>query len=404
MDEDAVLAQKLAVVLPQLNERQRRVLLAAEVGALGRGGVTRVARAAAVSRATVHKAVAEAGHPAETTERVRRRGGGRKCLREQDPGLSAALEALVDPDTRGDPESPLRWTCKSTRQLATALTAAGHPVSHARVGDLLRAMDYSLQANVKTREGTSHPDRDSQFRYLNGQVRAFLQAGLPVLSLDAKKKELVGPFKNGGQQWRPQGQPDQVRVHDFADRHLGKAIPYGIYDVGRNAGWVSVGQDHDTATFAVESLRRWWRSVGAATYRQAREVLICADGGGSNGARLKLWKWELGRWATETGLTLTVNHLPPGTSKWNVIEHRLFAHISMNWRGQPLTSHEVIVALIGATTTQQGLRVHAERDTGNYPTGATIDKADMAAIPVCPQHFHGEWNYTIYPATGTPLR
>ena len=397
MDEDRPLATKLAAVLPHLNERQRRVLLAAEARALGRGGISRVARAAGVSRATVQKAVREPDAPSAVTGRIRRVGGGRKPRGAQDAALLAALEALVDPDTRGDPESPLRWTCKSTRQLAAALTAQGHPISHARVGALLRRQGYSLQANVKTREGSGHPDRDAQFRYLHAQVSAFTDRGLPVVSVDTKKKELVGAFKNGGREWAPQGQPERVNVHDFPDPALGKAIPYGIYDVARNTGWVNVGQDHDTATFAIESLRRWWRGVGAATYPQARALLICADGGGSNGYRLRLWKWELGRWATETGLTITVCHLPPGTSKWNKIEHRLFAHISMNWRGRPLTSHEVVVEAIGATTTRQGLRVHAELDPGTYPTRVKVSDEDLATVHLQPHPFHGEWNYTIHP-------
>ncbi len=398
MDTHTLLSETFTLIAPHLNERQRRLLLAAEARALGRGGVSQVARATGVSRPTVHKALQELGQPGESGGRVRRPGGGRKSLRERDPALVAALEALVDPDTRGDPMSPLRWTCKSTRQLARALTAAGHPVSHDVVAELLHALDYSLQANVKTREGSQHPDRDVQFRYLNEQVRAFRDQGLPVLSVDAKKKELVGPFKNGGREWQPQGQPEAVNVHDFPDPRLGKAIPYGIYDVGRNAGWVNVGQDHDTASFAVESLRRWWHGEGAAVYPTARQLLLCADSGGSNGYRVRLWKYEIGRWATETGLAITVCHLPPGTSKWNKIEHRLFAHISLNWRGRPLESHEVIVNLIGATTTDHGLRVHAEIDTGTYPTHVKVPDEALATIRVTPHDFHGEWNYTILPS------
>jgi hypothetical protein len=294
--------------------------------------------------------------------------------------------------------SPLRWTCKSTRQLATALNQRGHQVSERIVRDLLHEARYSLQANAKTREGRQHADRDAQFQYLNERVKHFLAQGWPVLSVDTKKKELVGAFKQGGREWQPHGDPEQVNVHDFMDRQLGKAIPYGIYDVGRNAGWVTVGQDHDTASFAVASLRRWWEVVGQPSYPQAPEVLICADGGGSNGYRVRLWKLELQQFATATGLRVTVCHLPPGTSKWNKIEHRLFAHISMNWRGQPLVSHEVVVNLIGATTTREGLQVQAERDTATYPTKIKVSDAALAAVHLTPHAFHGEWNYTIAPA------
>jgi DNA-binding phage protein len=398
MDDDTVLAEKLAALLPRLNEQQRRLLLAAEARALGHGGVTRLARLSGVSRPTITKALHELEQPAPPLGRVRRVGGGRKKHAERDTALLAALEALVEPDTRGDPMSPLRWTCKSTRQLAAALTQEGHPISNRVVGDLLREAGYSLQANVKTREGGQHPDRDAQFRYLNDQVKASLAQRLPVVSVDAKKKELVGAFKNGGREWRPQGQPEPVNVHDFPDPQVGKAIPYGIYDVGRNAGWVAVGRDHDTASFAVASLRRWWQVVGAVAYPQARRLLICADGGGSNGSRLRLWKVERQGFADAAGLAVTVCHLPPGTSKWNKIEHRLFAHISMNWRGRPLVSHEVVVDLIGATTTREGLRVQAELDPAVYPTKVKVSDADLAAVRLTPHAFHGEWNYTIAPA------
>lgn len=402
MERDAGLAAKFASLWPHLNERHRRLLLAAEAQALGRGGISRVAAAAGVSRPTVHKGLEELGHPAEEpVGRVRRSGGGRKRLTDKDPALAGALDRLVDPATRGDPMSPLRWSCKSTRQLAQVLSGSGHPVSSWTVGQLLREQQYSLQANVKTREGTQHPDRDAQFQYLNEQVRAFLAAGLPVVSVDTKKKELVGNYKNGGREWQPQGSPAEVQVHDFPDPAVGKAIPYGIYDIGRNMGWVNVGQDHDTASFAVESLRRWWRQVGAALYPHAPRLLICADSGGSNGYRLRLWKVEMGRWATEAGLTITICHLPPGTSKWNKIEHRLFSYISMNWRGRPLESHEVIVDLIGATTTREGLQVHAEHDLGTYPTSTKVSDEELAAVPVAPHDFHGEWNYTISPVIPT---
>ena len=397
MDDDQRLAQKLAAILPHLNEKQRRVLLAAEARALGHGGITRVARAAGVTRATIHAALHEHDRSVLAGERVRRQGGGRKKTRDRDPTLVADLEALVSPDTRGDPMSPLRWTCKSTRQLAAALQQRGHQVSERIVRELLHEARYSLQANAKTREGRRHPDRDAQFQYLNEQVKHFLEQGWPVVSVDAKKKELVGTFKNGGREWQPHGEPEQVNVHDFADPALGKAIPYGIYDVGRNAGWVTVGQDHDTASFAVASLRRWWEVVGRPGYPHADQLLICADGGGSNGYRVRLWKVALQQFATATGLQVTVCHLPPGTSKWNKIEHRLFAHISMNWRGRPLVSHEVVVNLIGATTTREGLQVQAERDTDSYPTKIKVSDEELAAVHLTPHAFHGEWNYTIAP-------
>jgi len=395
---EATLASKLALILPQLTERQRRLVLGAEARALGRGGITLVARAAQVSRTTVHAALAELDTAVPDSDRSRRPGGGRPSLQEQDPTLLADLDALVEPTTRGDPMSPLRWTCKSTRQLAAALQAQGHRVSHQTVASLLEHLEYSLQAPRKLLEGKGHPDRDAQFAYLNTQVTQALAAGQPVISVDCKKKELVGPYKNGGQEYQPQGQPEVVNVYDFVDKKVGKAIPYGIYDVGRNAGWVNVGQDHDTAQFATESLRRWWQTVGTVAYPEARQLLICADGGGSNGTRVRLWKVALQALADETGLAISVCHLPPGTSKWNKIEHRLFAHITMNWRGRPLVSHEVIVELIGATTTQTGLTVQAVRDTGIYPTKIKVSKEELAAVHLARHAFHGEWNYTISPA------
>lgn len=398
MDDDILLARKFATIMPYLNEKQRRLVLAAEARALGRGGIARVARASGVSRATIHKALREQDQPESAAGRVRRAGGGRKPTRERDPTLVADLEALVDPDARGDPMSPLRWTCKSTRQLAEALNERGHRVSEHLVRDLLHDAGYSLQGNAKTLEGGHHPDRDAQFRYINDQMKAFLAEGLPVVSVDTKKKELVGRFKNGGREWQPQGEPEQVKVHDFVDPELGKAIPYGIYDVGRNTGWVTVGQDHDTASFAVASLRRWWDSVGVVAYPQVDRLLICADGGGSNGYRVRLCKLELQHLATATGLVVTVCHLPPGTSKWNKIEHRLFSHISMNWRGRPLVSHEVVVELIGATTTRAGLEVQAELDTGVYPTKIKVSDETLAAVQLTRHAFRGEWNYTIAPA------
>jgi hypothetical protein len=397
VDADTRVAEKFTSLLPYLNERQRRLYLAVEARALGHGGVARVARATGVSRPTIQQGLRELGGEATAPDRVRRAGGGRKKLTDRDPTLVSDLEALVDPDSRGDPMSPLRWTCKSTRQLAEALAGAGHRVSHTVVAELLDQAGYSLQAPAKTVEGRQHPDRDAQFRYLNEQVKEFLGAGQPVVSVDAKKKELVGAFKNGGREWQPTGQPEQVNVHDFPDKRLGKAIPYGIYDIGRNTGWVTVGQDHDTASFAVTSLRRWWQAVGASAYPGAERLLICADGGGSNGYRVRLWKVELQRFADDSGLAVTVCHLPPGTSKWNKIEHRLFAHISMNWRGRPLISHQVIVELIGATTTKAGLHVEAELDPGQYPTKVKVTAEEMAHLQITPHPFHGEWNYTVAP-------
>jgi transposase len=397
VDADSGLKEKMAALLPHLNERQRRLFLAAEARALGHGGVAQVARAAGVSRPTIQQGLRELAGSLAPTERVRRVGGGRKALAERNPALLTDLEALVDPDTRGDPMSPLRWTCKSTRQLAGALQERGHRVGYRTVAALLDQAGYSLQAAAKTLEGSQHPDRDAQFHYLNEQVKAFLAAGQPAVSVDAKKKELVGAFKNGGREWQPQGQPEQVNVHDFPDKQVGKAIPYGVYDVGRNAGWVTVGRDHDTATFAVASLRRWWQAVGRDAYPGAERLLICADGGGSNGYRVRLWKVELQQFADATGLAVTVCHLPPGTSKWNKIEHRLFAHISMNWRGRPLISHEVVVDLIGATTTATGLRVQAELDPGTYPTKVKVSDDKLATVHLTPHAFHGEWNYTVTP-------
>ncbi|MDH6218904.1 transposase [Streptomyces pseudovenezuelae] len=388
---------KFAVLFPHLDERQRRLLMAAEARMLGHGGVRAVAQAAAVSATTVRKGVFELEAGEEPLGRVRRLGGGRKRVADLDPGLRPSLLALVEPDERGDPMSPLRWTVKSTRTLARELTRTGHKVSADTVADLLREEGFSLQAGAKTLEGGQHGDRDAQFRYLNEQAREHRDADQPVISVDTKKKELVGEFKNSGRQWRPGGDPVLVGVHDFADPQLGKAVPYGIYDLAANTGWVNVGTDHDTAAFAVESIRRWWHGQGHPTYPRATRLLITADAGGSNGYRTRAWKLELARLATETGLTITVCHLPPGTSKWNKIEHRLFSHITMNWRGRPLTSHEVIVNSIAATTTRTGLRVKADLDTNSYPTGVKIGDAEMAALPLTRHAFHGDWNYALHP-------
>jgi transposase len=400
---DEELASKFAVLLPQLDERQRRLLLGAEARQLGRGGIARVAAAAGVSRPTVARGIAEVLEGGVGEGRVRKPGGGRKPLTETDPGLLAALDSLVEPGSRGDPMSPLRWTTKSTRNLAAALTADGHRVSHVRVGELLRELGYSLQGNAKTVEGNQHPDRDAQFRHINNAAKRYLKAGDPVICVDAKKKELVGGtpgYKNNGRDWQPKGEPVKVGVHDFPDPAIPKAVPYGIYDLSTNTGWVSVGSDGDTAAFAVATLRRWWTLVGQVAYPNAKRLLISADAGGSNGYRVRLWKTELAQLASDTGLAITVCHYPPGTSKWNKIEHRLFSAITSNWRGRPLTSHQVVVELISATSTRTGLTVHAEADTGNYPRGVKISDAQMAAIApqLKPNRFHGEWNYTVKPA------
>jgi transposase len=403
MQADPVLTRKLAAILPHLNEKQRRLLLAAEAQALGRGGISRVALASGVSRPTIRKALRELAGSLSPAGRIRRPGAGRKRTVELDPTLREDLERLVDPVTRGDPLSPLRWTCKSVRKLAVELQAQGHRVSRQVVAEVLHDLGYSLQANRKTLEGSAHPDRDAQFVYLNAQVQAMSAAGEPAISVDTKKKELVGPFKNDGQEWQPQGQPEAVRVHDFLDRELGRANPYGVYDLAENTGWVNVGIDHDTAAFAVESIRRWWNQLGRAVYPQATRLLITADGGGSNGSRVRLWKLELQRLAEETGLVIHVCHLPPGTSKWNKIEHRLFAFISQNWRGKPLVSYQVIVSLIAATTTATGLRVHCELDANAYPAGRKVTDAEFAAVHLERDAFHGDWNYTIHPsAPSTP--
>lgn len=391
------LVAKFQVILPHLDERQRRLLLGAEARALGHGGIRAVARAAGVREATVSAGVDEVDAGAPLLGRVRRPGGGRKRAAERDPGLLPALLALVEPDERGDPMSPLRWTTKSTRNLAGELTRQGHQVSADTIGDLLRDNGFSLQANAKTIEGRQHPDRDGQFRYLNEQVKDHQASTDPVISVDAKKKELIGPFSNTGRQWRPVGDPVRTRTHDFLDDSLGKAVPYGVYDLTADTGWVNVGTDHDTAAFAVESIRRWWTSRGRRDYPNARRLLITADAGGSNGYRARAWKAELAALAGQTGLQITVCHFPPGTSKWNKIEHRLFSHITMNWRGRPLTSHEVIVQSIAATTTRTGLRVHAELDTNTYDTGVRVHDRQIAALPLHRHDWHPDWNYTLQP-------
>ncbi|MEU3243961.1 MULTISPECIES: ISAzo13 family transposase [unclassified Streptomyces] len=394
---EAVLAAKFETLLPHLDERQRRLAIGAEARSLGHGGIRLVARAAGVGEGTVSRGVAELESGQGPLGRIRRTGGGRKKASELDAGLRPALLALVEPDERGDPMSPLRWTTKSTRNLAAELTRQGHRVSADTVAGLLREEGFSLQANAKTVEGTQHPDRDGQFRYLNEQAREHRDAGDAVISVDTKKKELIGNYKNAGRGWRPAGQPVQVKTHDFPSQ-AEKAIPYGIYDTKANTGWVSIGTDHDTAAFAVASIRRRWRARGRHDYPHARRLLITADAGGSNGYRTRGWKTHLADLADETGLEITVCHLPPGTSKWNKIEHRLFSHITMNWRGRPLTSHEVMLRTIAATTSRTGLTVHAELDSGRYPTGIQISDEAIAALPIIRHRFHGDWNYTLHPA------
>jgi len=400
MDTDtALIKQRFEKIEPFLDERMRRLFVAAEASVLGHGGIGKVSRATGLSRPTIAAGLEElADSSLADRKRIRRAGGGRKRTVDKDPTLLQDLEGLIEPTSRGDPESPLRWTSKSVRKLAQELNRMGHRVSHRLVADLLHELDYSLQANRKTKEGDSHPDRDVQFEHINAQVKAFQAASQPVISVDTKKKELVGDFKNGGREWRPKGESEQVRVHDFLIPELGKAAPYGIYDMTHNLGWVNVGIDHDTATFAVESIRRWWYSMGQPLYPAAHQLFITADSGGSNGYRLRLWKVELQKLADEIGLSITVCHLPPGTSKWNKIEHRLFSYISQNWRGKPLVSYEVIVNLIAATTTTTGLRVHSQLDTQSYPKGVKVSDAELAQVNIERDDFHGEWNYTISPA------
>ena len=386
-----------------MNERMRRLWAAAEALALPRGGITLVSEATGLSRTTIWSGVRELRRQADlppgavVTEGIRRPGGGRPYLEDVDPTLARDLEALVEPTARGDPQSPLRWTCKSTRTLAEELTRLGHRVSYQTVALLLHALGYSLQANRKTREGSSHPDRNAQFEHINARVKAFQRRGQPVVSVDTKKKEMIGDFKNGGREWQPAGQPEPVRAKDFLDKKLGKVIPYGVYDLTCNAGWVSVGIDHDTARFATATLRRWWGEMGQDVYPRAEQLLITADGGGSNGSRSRLWKVALQQLADDLGLRISVCHFPPGTSKWNTIEHRMFCHITKNWRGRPLVSRAVVVELIGHTTTKAGLQVQAELDGNSYPTGIKVTDEELAAVRIKKDTFHGEWNYTILP-------
>jgi Rhodopirellula transposase DDE domain len=397
IDESAI-RLRFEALAPVLDERARRRFAAAEAAAAGRGGVSAVMRVTGIARSTIGRGLAEL-HRGEIHEanRVRRPGGGRKPLSETDANLLDDLRALVQPETRGDPQSPLLWTCKSLRKLSETLGAMGHKVGRTLVGELLHKLGYRLQANRKTREGSNHPDRDEQFHYINNRVTEALAAGEPAISVDTKKKELVGDFKNSGREWQPQGSPEEVRVHDFAIPELGRAVPYGVYDIADNVGWVSVGIDHDTAAFAVNAIRSWWKLMGRERYAHARSLLITADGGGSNGSRLRLWKLELQKLANELGVPITVCHLPPGTSKWNKIEHRLFSFITGNWRGKPLVSHQVIVQLIAATTTKTGLKVRCQLDQNSYPAGIKVPDAEIAAVNLTRHDFHGEWNYTVSP-------
>jgi transposase len=397
VDEIRVRFEKLA---PFLDERMRRLVAATESLAIGFGGTSVVARETGVSRRAIIQGIKELDEkPQRQTGRVRRAGGGRKKTVDKDSTLKADLERLVEPVTRGDPESPLRWTCKSVRKLAEELNVMGHQTSHRMVAELLHELGYSLQANSKTLEGSSHADRDEQFKHISEQVNQLLARHQPVISVDTKKKELVGDFKNNGRELRPKGDPEKVRVHDFVIPELGRAAPYGVYDIANNTGWVSVGVDHDTSAFAVETIRRWWYGMGQEAYPKAEQLLITADSGGSNGSRVRLWKIELQKLADETGLELLVCHLPPGTSKWNKIEHRLFSFISQNWRGKPLISHQVIVDLISATSTKTGLKVRAQIDSNLYPAGTKISDQQVAALSIERDAFHGEWNYKILPRT-----
>jgi len=399
-----LIKQRFELLAPLLNEKQLRLYVAAEAMVLGRGGISLTSQATGISRPTITIGCKElVGHEVREgtsytgTERVRKEGGGRKRAVDVDDTLRSDLEGFIEPVTRGDPESPLRWTAKSVRNLADALKKKGHQTSHRMVAELLHEMGYSLQANRKTAEGSSHPDRNAQFEYIHNKVKEFQSCSQPVISVDTKKKERVGDFKNGGRELRAKGDPEKVRVYDFEIPELGKVAPYGVYDQTRNAGWVNVGTDHDTATFAVESIRKWWITMGQEAYSGAGRLLITADGGGSNGTRVRLWKIELQKFADETGLIVSVCHLPPGTSKWNKIEHRLFSYISQNWRGKPLVSHEVIVNLIASTTTRTGLTVKCQLDNSKYAKGIKVTDKELQQVNIIRDEFHGEWNYAIHP-------
>lgn len=395
--ENAV-RERFQCLSPWLNERSLRLWAGTEAKVFGWGGVRAVARASGLAINTVRRGFAElAGQVVSEPERIRREGGGRKALTQTQPELLADLERLVSPATRGDPMRPLLWTCKSVRRLSDELVNEGHEISPAKTAELLHDLGYSLQSHRKRDEGKSHADRDAQFSHINEQVLVFQKNGQPVISVDTKKKELVGKYRNSGREWRPKGSPEEVKVHDFVDKELGRAIPYGVYDLGRNEGWVSVGCDHDTSEFAVETIRRWWKMMGQPQYPQANKLLITADGGGSNSSRCRLWKWSLQQLSNQTGLEVSVCHFPPATSKWNKIEHRMFCHITQNWRGKALVSHEVIVELIASTTTKKGLKIKAERDQGRYAKGKIPTEQELASLRLFPDDFHGEWNYSIHP-------
>lgn len=400
MNQEDILLKKYQMLAPELNERTLRLFAAAEALSLGRGGISLVSRTLEISRDRISRGIKDIQlkkklHP----DNVRRKGGGRKKLLESDHTLKEDIEAFISPYTRGDPESPLRWTCKSVRNLADALNYKGHSVSHSTVAMLLDEMGYSLQANRKTTEGKQHPDRNAQFEYISKRVRSYQRRGQPVISVDTKKKEKVGDFKNGGQEWHPQGNPEKVRVYDFIDKELGKVAPYGVYDLTKNNGWVSVGINHDTAAFAVTTIRQWWRKMGSPVYSTPSDLLITADSGGSNSSRNRLWKVELQKMANRTGLTITVCHFPPGTSKWNKIEHRMFSFITQNWRGKPLLDRATIVNLIGSTKTKEGLKIRCELDTKTYPKGIKVPDAQLEKVNLKKHKFHGDWNYTISPDT-----
>lgn len=402
MDSIELAKQRFEMISWALDERLKRLYAAAEAKLLGHGGITKISKATGLARITIHAGLKELDQRSVTSNdvpsgKIRKSGGGRKKLLETSPTILEDLRKLVEPTTRGDPESPLLWTCKSLRSLAAELVSLGYKISHETTGLLLEKLGYSLQGNRKTLEGSNHPDRNAQFELINQKVKEVQSANNPVISVDTKKKELVGQYKNSGKTYRPKGNPEEVKVYDFVDKELGRANPYGVYDIANNVGWVSVGTDHDTSVFAVDTIRHWWNSMGKEKYKDATELMITADGGGSNGSRVRLWKVELQKFANEIGLPIRVSHFPLGTSKWNKIEHRMFCHISMNWRGKPLISHEVIVNLIANTTTNTGLKIMAHLNKNIYPIGIKVSNEEFSSINIARDEFHGEWNYIISP-------